>query len=266
MLRSGYSSESVQAELQARRVREAFDPAVKKSMLEFGASAELIAALESGVYVVTSSEADQATAREVAIAGRRQAQIEEDQKSNTLYQAKLAEARAQAAAAPAAPAGSTLILDALKPRLVRCRDGAVSRATGTELEKKKIVALYFSAHWCAPCRKFTPQLVEYYNRVAAAHPEFELIFVSSDRSRFGWQTYIQETRMPWLAVDYDQLADLAEVKKLGGGSIPSLLVLDAGSHIVASSYEGEKYLGPQNALAALDRLFGAGGAAPVAAR
>ncbi len=128
MLRSGYSSKSVQAELQARRVREAFDPAIKKSMLEFGDSAQLIAALESGIYVVTSSEADLAKAREVAIAARRQAQIEEDQKSNTLYQAKLAETRAQAAAAAAAPAGGTLILDALKPRLVRCRDGAVSRA------------------------------------------------------------------------------------------------------------------------------------------
>ncbi len=72
--------------------------------------------------------------------------------------------------------------------------------------------------------------------------------------------------MPWLAVDYDQLADLAEVKKLGGGSIPSLLVLDAGSHIVASSYDGEKYVGPQNALVTLDRSFAGGGADQVAAR
>ena len=123
------------------------------------------------------------------------------------------------------------------------------------MEKKKYVALYYSAHWCGPCRKFTPQLVEYYNRVAAAHPEFEIIFVSSDRSRFGWETYIRETKMPWLAVDYDQLAELAGVKELGGKSIPSLLVLDSGSHIVASSYDGEKYLGPQNALAALDKIF-----------
>ncbi|MBA3543024.1 MAG: hypothetical protein H0T83_01055 [Chthoniobacterales bacterium] len=112
-----------------------------------------------------------------------------------------------------------------------------------------------SAHWCGPCRKFTPQLVEYYNRVAAAHPEFELIFVSSDRSRFGWETYISETKMPWLAIEYDQLAGLASLKQLGGSSIPSLLVLDSSSRIVASSYDGEKYLGPQTALAALDQIF-----------
>ncbi len=98
-------------------------------------------------------------------------------------------------------------------------------------------------------------MVEYYNRVAAAHPEFELIFVSSDRSRFGWETYISETKMPWLAIEYDQLAGLASLKQLGGSSIPSLLVLDSSSRIVASSYDGEKYLGPQTALAALDQIF-----------
>jgi nucleoredoxin len=253
MLRSGYSSDSVLAEVHDRRVLDALDPAMKKSMLEFRASAQLVAALESGAYVVSSSEADQAKAREAELTARRQAQIEQDQKLSTLYQMQQAEARAHTATAP--PPGETLILDALKPKLVRCHDGTISRADGSELEKKKFVALYYSAHWCAPCRKFTPQLIEYYNRVVAAHPEFEIIFVSSDRSRFGWETYIGEMKMPWLAVDYDQLVELAGVRKLGGSSIPSLLVLDAASRIVASSYDGESYLGPQNALAALDKIF-----------
>lgn len=264
MLRSGYSSDSVLAEVHSRRVLDTLDPPTKKSLLEFGASAQLVAALESGAYAVSGSEADQAKAREAEVTARRQAQIEQDQKLRTLYQAQQAEARAQTATAP--PPGGTLILDSLKPKLVRCHDGTISRADGSELEKKKFVALYYSAHWCAPCRKFTPQLVEYYNRVVASHPEFEIIFVSSDRSRFGWETYIREVKMPWLAIDYDQLADLAGVKELGGGSIPSLLVLDSGSHVVASSYDGEKYLGPQNALAVLDKIFSAPAASVAQAR
>lgn len=253
MLRSGYSSESVFAELQNRRVLEPFDPAVKKAMVEFGASAQLLTALESGAYVVSNLEADRAKTREAEVAAKRQSQIAEDQKLNTLLQAQLAQARAQAPVAP--PAGQTLVLEALKSRLVRCHDGTTTRVDGSELEKKKYVALYYSAHWCAPCRQFTPELVEYYNRVVAAHPDLEIIFISFDRSRFGWDTYLRETKMPWLAVDYDQLAELAGIKELGGKSIPSLLVLDRGSHVVASSYDGEKYLGPQNALAALDRIF-----------
>jgi nucleoredoxin len=263
MLRSGYSSESILVELTNRRMLEPLDPATKKSIVEVGASPRLIAALESGAYVVTTTEADQVRMREAAVAARKQAQIEQDQKLNTLYQARQAEARARATPAPAA--GEALVLDALKSKLVRCHDGTISHADGAELEKKKFVALYYSAHWCGPCRKFTPQLVDYYNRIAAAHPEFELIFVSSDRSRFGWETYIRETKMPWLAIDYDQLGGLADLKKLGGESIPSLLVLDAGSHIIASSYEGEKYLGPRNALDTLDKIFELGGV-PIAVR
>ena len=58
--------------------------------------------------------------------------------------------------------------------------GTISRADGTELENKKLIAFYYSAHWCAPCRKFTPELVDYYNRVAPQHPEFEIIFISAD--------------------------------------------------------------------------------------
>jgi hypothetical protein len=102
-------------------------------------------------------------------------------------------------------------------------------------------------------------LVEYYKRVKAAHPEFELIFVSADRSRFGWETYIRETKMPWLAVDYEQIRNVTGLQQLGGSSIPSLLVLDQDSRMVASTYQGDKYLGPQNALDALEKIFAAGG-------
>ena len=254
MLRSGYSSDSVLAELNGRRLLDTLDPATKKSLLEFGASPQLIAALESGAYAVSSSQADGAKTRAAEVNARRQEQIEQDKKLNTLYQAQQ-EAATRARPEATSPQGQTLTLDVLKSKLVRCHDGTISRTDGTELEKKKFIALYYSAHWCAPCRQFTPQLVEYYNRVATAHPEFELIFVSADRSRFAWETYISETKMPWLAVDYDQRGELTDVRKLGGDSIPSLVVLDSDSRIIANSYDGIKYLGPQNALAALDQIF-----------
>ncbi len=260
MLRSGYTSDGVVAEITSRRVLEALDPATKKSLLDFGASGQLIAALESGNYTVSRSEADLAKQREAEAAARRVAQSEREHKLNELYRAQAANRTEPSVP----PVGATLLLDSLKEKLVHCHDGTISRASGRDLEGKKLVGLYYSAHWCAPCRKFTPELVEYYNRVAPAHPEFEIIFVSSDRSHFAWETYIQESRMPWLAIDYDQLADLGGVKALGGDGIPSLVVLDEGSHLVASSYEGDKYLGPKNALAALDKIFAGNAASPIA--
>ncbi|HEX4667853.1 MAG TPA: thioredoxin-like domain-containing protein, partial [Chthoniobacterales bacterium] len=223
MLRSGYSSESILAEMSSRRVLEPLDEPTEKSLLDCGASAQLIAALESKVWLISNQEADQARQRAIEIDARRAAQAQQNLEFNALLQSQQAAARAPAAAAVVSTGAP--LLEVLKPKLVRCRNGEIKRPDGSELEKKKYVALYYSAHWCGPCRKFTPQLVEYYNRVAAAHPEFEVIFVSSDRSHFGWETYIREMKMPWLAIDYDQLGEMTGIRKLGGGSIPSLLVL-----------------------------------------
>jgi nucleoredoxin len=259
MLRSGCSSASVLADLQRRRALERLDEATRKSLLEFGASTELVSALESGAYLVSASEADAAQDHAAKLAAQRSAAVEQDRKFNTLLQAQQAEARARSAAAP--PTNETRILDALKTKLVHCNEGAIKEGDGGELKDKKLIALYYSAHWCGPCRKFTPQLVEYYNRVVRQHPEFEIIFVSDDRSRYNWQNYIQEEKMPWLAIDYDQLAALPSVQKLGGKSIPSLLVLSDDSRLLASSYNGAEYLGPQSVLATLDQIFASGAAA-----
>ena len=152
----------------------------------------------------------------------------------------------------------------LRDKLIVCRDGIISRADDAGLENKKLIALYFSAHWCGPCRKFTPQLVEYYNQVAPQHPEFEIIFVSCDRSRFNWETYMREARMPWPAIDYDQLTGSAGLKQLGGDGIPSLVLLDATGHLLSSSYDGGKYLGPKKVIGDLEKIFAGGAAAPLA--
>ncbi|KAJ1524214.1 hypothetical protein ONE63_010734 [Megalurothrips usitatus] len=44
-----------------------------------------------------------------------------------------------------------------------------------------VIGVYFSAHWCPPCKAFTPQLVATYNAVRERGHNFEVVFVSSDR-------------------------------------------------------------------------------------
>ncbi|KAG5522186.1 hypothetical protein RHGRI_034389 [Rhododendron griersonianum] len=65
----------------------------------------------------------------------------------------------------------------------------------------KNILLYFSAHWCPPCRAFTPKLVETYHQIKAKDDAFELIFISSDRDQTSFDEYYSE--MPWLALPFE---------------------------------------------------------------
>jgi thiol-disulfide isomerase/thioredoxin len=152
----------------------------------------------------------------------------------------------------------------LKDKLVVCRNGVISPADSDETENKKLIAIYFSAHWCAPCRKFTPLLVDFYNRIEPQHPEFALVFFSFDRSRENWETYLREAKMPWLAVDYDQLANLAGLKQAAGESIPSLVLLDATGHVLSNCYADGKYVGPAKVIADLQKIFAGTAGSPIA--
>eukprot|EP00911_Craspedida_sp_UC1_P001012 UC1_evm2s758 len=95
----------------------------------------------------------------------------------------------------------------------------------------KYLALYFSAHWCGPCRSFTPQLIKTYNALTAAGKPFEIVFVSSDRDSDSFEEYYGT--MPWLALPYDNrdgksaLSDHFEVE-----GIPTLVVLDPSGKVV----------------------------------
>jgi len=93
------------------------------------------------------------------------------------------------------------------------------------LKDKKAVALYFSAHWCPPCRGFTPKLAEAYKEMVALGKAFEIIFVSSDREEPAFKEYFAE--QPWLALPYadrDLKNKLSAKFKVSG--IPSLVILD----------------------------------------
>merc|ERR1712216_834196 len=73
--------------------------------------------------------------------------------------------------------------------------------TASAFEGKKAVGIYFSAHWCPPCRGFTPKLAEMYNN-GLKEAGLEIVFVSSDRDQESFNEYLAE--MPWLAVPFEK--------------------------------------------------------------
>jgi nucleoredoxin len=253
MLRSGYSSEAVQRELSERHLAEPCDAAAEATLRGAGATTALIEAMKSGAYQISRAEAVAALELLAAQAQRQALEAERLRTMDSLYQTQHARERAEPR-----PFEAQSIADLVKGDLVYWNNGSLARFDDEAFGNKKLIALYFSAHWCGPCRKFTPQLIEYYSRVKAQHPKFEIVFVSSDRSALGMETYMRATQMPWPAVDFGKLAGKEALKKYLGKGIPCLVVLDAGGKVLADTYEGGKRLGPEKVLADLDGIFARG--------
>jgi len=128
-------------------------------------------------------------------------------------------------------------VDLFKGKLVK----AGKEFDSSELAGKTVI-LYFSAHWCGPCRGFTPTLINAYNAAKEAGAEFELVFISADMDDEGFNEYYGT--MPWVAVKFDEedLREQISSQANPGGGIPSLQafnkegkrITDAGRQQVAS--------------------------------
>lgn len=88
------------------------------------------------------------------------------------------------------------------------------------------IGIYFSAHWCPPCRAFTPKLVDAYNAMTKDGKPFGLVFVSADRSEDAMEDYMRETKMPWVAVPFDSQKRGELKRKFNVRGIPTLVVVN----------------------------------------
>jgi nucleoredoxin len=128
--------------------------------------------------------------------------------------------------------------------------------TGPAVEgSPKYTALYFSAHWCPPCRMFTPKLVEWYNSFKPEHPDFELVFVSSDRDEAAMQEYIKGDKMPWPYVKFDKAKEEA-FRKYSSQGIPYLVLIDSEGNAVTAQ-PGNEWQSPQAVLQIIEEKFAA---------
>lgn len=113
--------------------------------------------------------------------------------------------------------------------------------------KGKTVALYFSAHWCPPCRAFTPSLVKF--RDDHADKDFEIVFVSLDNSEGEKKTYIREMEMKWLTVPGARSKEAESLaKRFQIRGIPALIVLAPDGSVVTPNGREDVASSPSTAL------------------
>merc|ERR1712099_200554 len=89
-------------------------------------------------------------------------------------------------------------MDSLKGAKLIKADGTTVEADSA-LADKDLVLFYFSAHWCPPCRQFTPMLKDFYEEAEG----IEIVFVSSDRSPEDMISYMKESHGDWFGVAHN---------------------------------------------------------------
>jgi nucleoredoxin len=108
-----------------------------------------------------------------------------------------------------------------KTRLTEGLVDADGKTVDTATLAGKYVAVYHSAHWCPPCKLFTPKLVEFAN---AHKDKLAVVFVSYDKTAADMTNYMTETKMPWAAVPYKAPSGKKNAEENGVKGIPSLIV------------------------------------------
>lgn len=151
-------------------------------------------------------------------------------------------AASTAAAIAAFPWKKRSLAEVLEGATIASKDGQPISCEA--LRKFDSFALYFSAHWCGPCKAFTPQLSALYKKLKAKNTNMEFIFVSSDRTKDEFESYYSE--MPWAAVGFDSPAkqELSDVCDVQG--IPTLVTVRGSTlEIISSSARGAAAADPE---------------------
>lgn len=119
----------------------------------------------------------------------------------------------------------------LSAKLLKEKDTVVD--TTEALKDKEVIGLYFSAHWCPPCRGFTPHLASKYKEILSDGKSFEIVFISSDRDEEAFNEYFSE--MPWLALPYGERALKEKLsRKFQVSGIPTLVLLDGNGELITT--------------------------------
>jgi len=122
-------------------------------------------------------------------------------------------------------------------------DGKTPVTPAAAVKDAPLVGLYFSAHWCGPCRSFTPKLITFVEMLEEEGVHLPIVFGSSDRDEPSMQSYFKE--MPWLAFPHGDSRIEALKAKYQVSGIPWLVILDADGNLVVNEADTDVPKGPQ---------------------
>ena len=231
LLRGGCTGAEVLRDTAGRPLLEPLDADAEKLLRDAGADPAFITSLRRSHPVATPAQAQAERARQEELAQRR---IDAWETSQTRLR-EASQVALEASLATRAQEARQNMANLLRGKLVVYRDQRIQTYDDSRLADKKQFAFYFASRVDPACQKFTPLLVRFYGKYAAAHPEFELVFVSKDFSSLEMETDVRAYDMPWPAFDYPRLSEEKEFTMPGDGPLPRLFVVDGTGHLLVDS-------------------------------
>ena len=98
-----------------------------------------------------------------------------------------------------------------------------------------VIGIYFSAHWCPPCRAFSPKLVKAFNQMKKNGDSIAIVFASSDRSEDALFEYMNDVKMPWFAMKFGATENQTLSKKYGVRGIPMLIFINKEGKLITKN-------------------------------
>lgn len=134
---------------------------------------------------------------------------------------------------PAPGAASASVFDdVLDGNLVRL-DGKRLKSCKDATKPTKYYFFYYTASWCGPCQRFTPELVQFYN--SNKNDQFELVLITSDDDEDSMEGYAKSKEMPWPQLKLSKVKQFRSKFQHGVSGIPTVVVCDLQGNIVAKT-------------------------------
>jgi thiol-disulfide isomerase/thioredoxin len=242
LIRQQTAENDIVREVATRRLVAPIDARVEQALKAIGATDGLLTRLKAPTLVLSPEESRAELERTSGHRARVTEAAAQDARTRaTLEQqnTRIAQSMKQTGA----------IRQMLEGRLVKLDGDQVKPYDPRELEKVRLYAFYYSAMWCAPCRKFTPDLVAAYKEIKAKYPEFEVIFVSQDRDEFNMGEYMRSHKMPWPAVRFGAVNEA--INQYLGEGIPWLVAVNDSGLPLTANGKDKKYLPPEQVVEAI---------------
>ncbi|MBN2069294.1 MAG: thioredoxin family protein [Opitutales bacterium] len=115
--------------------------------------------------------------------------------------------------------------------------------------------LYFGSKDIGASSMFTPELVKTYKRLRGWKIEnFEIVYISRDKSLERFRQSVKERGMPWPCMRYAE-GFHGDIAKYAGKGIPSLAVVNRKGEVLFHSYESGRYREPKDIMDSFEKLL-----------